>query len=322
MKILFNTYTMAFQHPGGGEIVILKLKEYLEKLGHEVKLFDKWNDKIEDYDVIHEFSLLEWEIWKDYKELGKPLVLTPTAWPRIDFKTKLKIKIKKQLSSHNLASFLNYPDIILPTTSIEKERLEELYALSDRSFQVLYNGIDKVQFDDLSFNSSDYLLYVGSIAKNKNLLKAIQVANSTGNKLIIVGAAKPGHEDYYRECKKFESQNIIFYGPLKQGSQELYRLYKNAKCLLVLSEFETCSLVSMEAGSVGTPVILTKFGGTKEVFRDFVNYVDPDNHAEIVEALSHLKSGQHLKAYIEENYYWENIAKKLERIYQDLLDKN
>lgn len=324
MKILFNTYTMAFQHPGGGEVVILKLKQYLEELGHEVKLFDKWTDKISDYDIVHEFSLLEWEVWKDYKDMGKPLVLTPTAWPKNDIKTILKTKLKSSFRKHNLANFLKYPDLIVPTTGLEKDRIKNLYSIKEEKFKVLYNGIDIPSFEEKNrfveeTGHSDYLLYVGSIAENKNLLTAIEVAKSTAQKLIIVGDMKVGHEDYYKKCKSHESDSIIFLGRVEQGSSKLTDIYRAAKCLLVLSDFETCSLVALEAGAVGTPVVITKHGGTQEVFKDHVSYVEPYLEKDIVTALGELKDGEKFREFVLGNYTWKVIAERLAGYYKVLI---
>ena len=58
MKILLATYPMAHQTPGGGEIQIHYYKKYLTKIGHKVKLFNNWNDKIKNYDLVHFFSCI------------------------------------------------------------------------------------------------------------------------------------------------------------------------------------------------------------------------------------------------------------------------
>ena len=42
MKVLMNTLPTSFQVIGGGGIVALKTKEYLEKEGVNVKLFNYW----------------------------------------------------------------------------------------------------------------------------------------------------------------------------------------------------------------------------------------------------------------------------------------
>ena len=55
MKILFNTYYHAFQNPGGGEIVLLKTMEALQRKGIQVELFNKWKTNLREYDLIHNF---------------------------------------------------------------------------------------------------------------------------------------------------------------------------------------------------------------------------------------------------------------------------
>jgi len=47
---------MAFHTPGGGEMQLLKYKEYLEKKGHKIDLLDIWNPNFKKYDIFHFFS--------------------------------------------------------------------------------------------------------------------------------------------------------------------------------------------------------------------------------------------------------------------------
>lgn len=56
MKVAFYVYPTAFQNPGGGEVQLLKTKEALEKLGVPIKLFDIWNDRLRDFDILHVFG--------------------------------------------------------------------------------------------------------------------------------------------------------------------------------------------------------------------------------------------------------------------------
>ena len=57
MRVLFNTYPVAFDCPGGGEMQLLKCKQALESLGVEVLLFDPWRPQFEQVDVVHYFSV-------------------------------------------------------------------------------------------------------------------------------------------------------------------------------------------------------------------------------------------------------------------------
>ena len=56
LKVGFYAYPTAFQAPGGIEVQLLKTKEYLEKRGIGIKLFDPWEDKFESFDIFHTFG--------------------------------------------------------------------------------------------------------------------------------------------------------------------------------------------------------------------------------------------------------------------------
>ena len=55
-KVAFYVYPTAFQSQGGGEVQLMKTKAALEQLGVSVKLFDTWNDKLENFDILHVFG--------------------------------------------------------------------------------------------------------------------------------------------------------------------------------------------------------------------------------------------------------------------------
>ena len=54
--IYFYVYPSAFQNPGGGEILLLKTKQYLEELGVNVRLFDQWQHRFQSGDLLHVFG--------------------------------------------------------------------------------------------------------------------------------------------------------------------------------------------------------------------------------------------------------------------------
>ena len=80
MRILFATYPLAFQNPGGGERVMLSLQNQLQLQGHEVEIFDSWKHDLSSFDLIHYFSCIGSSFWPFTKKEfpGLPLVVTPT----------------------------------------------------------------------------------------------------------------------------------------------------------------------------------------------------------------------------------------------------
>ena len=93
--------------------------------------------------------------------------------------------------------------------------------------------------------------------------------------------------------------------------------------LINASDFETCSLVGLEAGSYATPVIMTEVGGTKEVYKDLVEFVNPRNLDSLINAIQRTlkKNGTDLALanYINEKYQWKKITSQVIEVYEQLL---
>ena len=56
MKVLYITHLLANNLVGGAQIQIKKTKFYFNKLNCDVRLFNSWEDKIDNYDIIHLFN--------------------------------------------------------------------------------------------------------------------------------------------------------------------------------------------------------------------------------------------------------------------------
>jgi hypothetical protein len=100
MKILLNTHPTAFQNPGGAELKVLKTKQYLAKKGYDAKIYYLLNDKIDDFDVVHNFTMNVgcFDFCSLVKSKKKPLALSTIYWDmniihkkgtKVDFNDKL-----------------------------------------------------------------------------------------------------------------------------------------------------------------------------------------------------------------------------------------
>jgi glycosyltransferase involved in cell wall biosynthesis len=100
----------------------------------------------------------------------------------------------------------------------------------------------------------DYYLVVSRLEPYKNVDKVIEVFNLLGLKLKIVGlgSEKVG-------LKLMASKNIEFLEGI--NNQALEKLYKHAKGLILSAEEEDFGITTIEASSVGTPVIALRSGG-------------------------------------------------------------
>ncbi len=337
MKILFTTHYHAFQNPGGGETVLLNTKKALEAKGLQVKLFNQWEDKISKFDIIHDFSSLNWRNWEGFKAYGPKLIVTPVMWPNDSFQNKIKENFKytiKELTQNNspevnFHSALKIPDAFFCTSSIEAKKISNLYNLELKKFHIIPNGIfpfsNTVSKDFLSqLKFQDYFLYVGRISPLKNVNQIIESVLAKNQNLIIVGKPDALDSGYGQNIlNRYNNHpNIQFIDSLPHQSSELFSLYQSARALIVASAFETCSMVGLEAASLGTPVIMTSTGATKEYYQDFVSYVDPSNVTTLLNAIDKKWTDiekLNLKNHILNNYDFKIIAENLLTKYEKVL---
>src|SRR3989338_1033022 len=126
MKILFNSNNNGFQAPGGGEILLLKTKEFLTKKGVKIKLFDQWSDKLTDYDILHNFGLSNncYDLINVASNKKVPIVITPIyAWQSLKFAFKSNDKLKNRinLAAYSIIKSTPYINNLIPLAKMLKK---------------------------------------------------------------------------------------------------------------------------------------------------------------------------------------------------------
>ncbi len=126
------------------------------------------------------------------------------------------------------------------------------------------NGID-VSAYPFSESHEDYLLFVGRIAPEKGVKEAIQIANETNHRLLIIGPLYDDHRGYFEQyVKPFLNDRILYLGYIEKESISPY--YQKAKAFLMPIQWEEpFGLTMIEAMASGTPVIALKRGSVPEV---------------------------------------------------------
>lgn len=328
MKILFSTHPYLWKNPGGGERVLLNIKKNLEKKFPCEITVGSSQDYSTKYDIIHEFSLLQWQDWQ---KAQVNLFLTPTCWPREDFisvfKFKLSQKIKSSLGKFTITQALKLPKHIFPSTESEKQRILNYYSCDEKKLTPIPNGTDifvtPPRDISLPFSlPSSYVLYVGRITKVKNIKLLISACNEKNLNLVIAGSPNPDELDYFDDCKRISGKNIFFIGRIEPDSDILKQLYLRSSIVCIPSEFETFSLVGIEALSLGKKLIITSQGGTKDVYQNFAEYFDPKKPQELknilIKNLEHPQKTNDLKNYVQSKYGWDAIVNTIWSKYQDV----
>lgn len=343
MKVAFFTYPSAFQNVGGGEILLLKLREALQKQGAQVDLFDSWNGRVENYDFIHVFGSVKdcLGLVQVARSRKVKVAITPLLWSdwrraifsdgslrsKADFTARHLTKVFFPAFPSKRRKLLLSADLVFPNSEIEKKQTARLFAIPQEKMRVVYNGVDP-SFQDADpslfkkiYGEEPFILGVGRIEPRKNQLNLIKaVKGIIGARLILIGSPVSGYEDYFNRCRKEGETFTIFIPTLKHEDPLLRSAYASCALFVLQGWFETPGLVAMEAALGGAPVLATQGGSTREYFADAVEYLDPsspsDIQKKIVRSLAAPRSGA-LKSRILANFTWDRVARDTLKFYRE-----
>lgn len=351
MRVLYSTYPTAFNFFGGGEIQLLKTKQYVEKTRENcfIKLFYIL-DRLEEYDILHNFSMAPdcLSLCKMAKVKEVKIALSPIYWESNDieklgliertlFEFKSYYENLKRYGHPTFRAlypnkeFLELSDIILPNSKMEASLLSNRFMIKREKFHVVPNGVDRKYLDAKpnlfvqKHRIEDFVLFVGRIEARKNVLSLVNACKAIQVPLVIVGHASAWEHEYFNQFRKLIKAipHIHYLGYLRPDSEELLSAYAAAKVFLLPSWYETPGLAALEAGLAGCNVVITNGGSTTEYFRDLAWYVDPASMMDIenktLDAYETPKKSA-LRERILKNYTWESVAEQTLEAYDSIMN--
>ena len=188
-----------------------------------------------------------------------------------------------------------------------------------------------------------FLLYVGGINANKNLVRLAQAAINLNVHLVLVGGefVKPpletfslkkllGIQKIHPEIKQFQKlQQLISGSPLFHllgfvSSDELNVIYRLASVYCQPSLYEGFGMPLLEAMTAGCPVVSSDTGSLPEIYPPEIHSFDPTNQKEIEQtlaktlALSSKEKAKQIKAGIIKagEFTWAKTAQLTYAVYR------
>ena len=246
--------------------------------------------------------------------------------PRIRFKLLLpkiiknsdKIITDSYHSKSDLVNHFNVPD----------EKIEVIYLGVEDRFRIL--PPDKVcKVKDKYGLSFPFILYVGVLAKHKNipvLLEAFNITLKKGlnYKLVIAGEKAWKFQHIFETLHKLGLQEeVIFTGHVPD--EDLPALYNAADLFVYPSLYEGFGLPPLEAMACGIPVIVSNTSSLPEVVSDAGFLFDPLNSVELADAIYKVLTDENLKNNMVTKglkrakfFSWEKCAMETLNIYRRL----
>ncbi len=341
-KLYFYVYPSAFQNPGGGEILLLKTREYIEREGAQVHLFNQWTDRFEKGDLLHVFGSVKEALglMETAKSKGVKLIHCPIIWYnwqsslRVAYTSKERLMcIARQTVKYffpfipsERKRMMEISDFVLAGSQMEAAQISRYFLIPQKKIRVVPYGADEIyaKADPEIFirkhRFSNFILMVGRIEPRKNQLNLIRAINESGKELVLIGDSVSHHQDYYEKCRGEAGENVHFLGAFPSDSEELRSAFAACSVFALPTWFETPGLAALEAALAGVKIVITGEGSTREYFKDYVEYVNPADVRDIrrkIEIAMKNPESDVLKKHIQNNFTWPLSAKRNLQVYQE-----
>lgn len=227
---------------------------------------------------------------------------------------------------------IRHAGLLIAITALERRQIMERFGLAADTVVVVPNGVEEptTPEDAESQARGPVILFVGRLAEVKGpdlLVDAFSdvAAEHPDVELVLAG---PDFGMQSRLVSAIEanglSGRVRFTGHL--GEDERTEAYRRALLLVVPSRAEAMSLVALEAGILGTPVLLTDRCGFDEVAAIGGGEAVPASVEGLREGLRAMlarraslpAAGERLRAYVMRNYAWPAIVKDLVEHFENL----
>ena len=201
-----------------------------------------------------------------------------------------------------------------------------------KDVEVVPNGINLGQFNSISSKKEKHkIICVAHLRQVKGVKYMINsmpkiLQKFPDAKLVSVGEGP--------ERKNLESQiaNLELKGAVglkgKLYPEQVRRELLSSEVFVLSSLFEGQGIVILEAQASRVPVIASNTGGIPDIVKDNITgiLVEPKNSEQIADAVIRVFSNTNFADSLVENaqqnleqYDWQNIARKIDKIYQKLL---
>ncbi len=212
---------------------------------------------------------------------------------------------------------------------VAESRIQVIYQACDPSFGRLIDNVEKQRVRQLYGLPNEYLLYVGSIERRKNLLAAIKVLDMLRPRADLFLLAI-GNGDEYKRRVEAEIVRLRLQDRVSLRSDIAFldfpAVYQMAQALIYPSIFEGFGIPILEALWSRTPVITSRGSCFAEAGGPRSIYVDPHDYAEMAQAIETVITDSELREEMTQagfshaqNFRREALAAQMMGVYRRLV---
>ncbi len=235
---------------------------------------------------------------------------------------------------------------------VEEKKINVIYLAASRSYKIIKDRKILESVIKKYGLPQKFILYVGDINYNKNLINLIRAIRKVGLKLVIVGKSAldisennnlndiRGPRDYLRYylgkvhpeithfkklAKEFEKAGVLRLGFI--SNEDLAAIYNLATFYVQPSYYEGFGLPPLEAMASGCPVLISKTQALVEVCGDAsITFDQKQGSRDLANKLSEIVKDKKLQRELSERgirhaarYSWEKAALETLEVYKKLV---
>jgi Glycosyltransferase len=302
--------------------------------------FRQINALVEKSDVIHlmgHWTVLNALVYLFIRKHNKPYAVCPAGALPLFGRSKLFKKIYNVVVGNRIVRNAS----MCIAVTVDETASFVTYGVEQNKILVIPNGIAETDFlaeDEASFrkkfglSTRSFILFVGRLNLIKGpdlLLKAFcEIKNKFPEIDLVYVGPDSGMLSELKNIVKSENlePRVRFLGYL--GGDDKSHAYHAAKFLAIPSRQEAMSIVVLEAGVCGTPVLLTDQCGFNQIADVDAGWVVSatteglkDGLTEVLSDSNRTKaSATNIKKYVTDNYSWDIVVRKYLDIYSKILN--
>lgn len=249
---------------------------------------------------------------------------TTKSWP--------EYQIKRLGYQIILRSAVTKAQRIITVSKTVKKDIENLFKLNPAKVIVTYESgeLEKniERIESRIQLPREFILYVGNAHPHKNLdnlVRSFQLMNNKFPHLKLVFVGK--YDYFYRRLQKKVidmniSDSVIFLGVI--SNNQLYEIYKKARCLVFPSYSEGFGIPGLEAMTCKCPVVASDIDVFREVYKTGAVYFSAVDIKDMAQKIEQVLVNQTLRENlitkgkkIAAHYSWRKMAQETLEIYEN-----
>lgn len=256
-----NQYNFVVKRFNCASLPILAQLDFSKKVGEYLAT--------KDFDVIH---------------LHSPLILPPKGNHR--FYVTMHNSLKTSLNTSNITDWYNISllfaspflshfekkcvaeaEKVICVSKTTENSLRKTYRKEDKSFEVIYNGLDPntltLANSNREIKKRDYVLFTGLFYARKGIGDILKVAKILNDINFVLVGTGPLYNKYKSMANRLGLNNVLM--PGKISKYELLKRYNEAKIFFFPTYYDDCPMSILESMFLGLSILSTNVGGIPEL---------------------------------------------------------